>query len=59
MSEEKVSREELLLCCKINFENLERARPDVRLDPFYVIAKNQLDEAITGEEVELKIPEFD
>lgn len=37
--------EELVQCAKINFENLEKARPEITRDPFYRIAKAQLDEA--------------
>lgn len=40
--------EDLALCARINFENLERARPDVAIDPYYRIAKAQLDEALGG-----------
>lgn len=38
--------EELLDCARINFENLERIRPDVAISPYYRIAKAQLDEAM-------------
>lgn len=41
----KMMDQELVYCAKINFENLERARPDIKTDPFYRIAKAQLDEA--------------
>ncbi len=44
--------EELLLCARINFENLEKSRPDVAVDPYYRIAKAQLDEALGGMKVE-------
>lgn len=43
---------ELAECARINFENLERARPDVAIDPYYRIAKAQLDEALGGMPVE-------
>lgn len=46
--------EELLRCAQINFENLERARPDVARDPYYRIAKGQLDEAMGGMPMEEK-----
>lgn len=39
--------EDLALCARINFENLERAR-----DPYFRIAKAQLDEALGGMPVE-------
>ena len=52
-------KEELLLSAQINFENLAIVRPDIRLHPIFVIAKHQLDEAISGEEKELTIPEYD
>jgi hypothetical protein len=41
--------EELLLCAKINFENLERNFPAIRDNPYYTIAKMQLDDGL-GEE---------
>lgn len=44
--------EELVLCAQINFENLAKARPDVASDPFYRVAKAQLDEALGGQSVE-------
>lgn len=44
--------EELALCAKMNFENLERAFPAIRQHPFYVIAKAQLDESLGGKPVE-------
>jgi len=59
MNEEKVNRDELLLCAQINFDNLAHARPDIRMHPFYMIAKHQLDEAISGKEKELTVPEYD
>jgi hypothetical protein len=40
--------EELVMCAQINFENLERAMPNVKNHPFYKIAKGQLDEACGG-----------
>lgn len=43
---------ELAECARINFENLERARPDVAVNPYYRIAKAQLDEALGGMTVE-------
>lgn len=43
---------ELVLCAKINFENLERSMPIVTQHPFYIIAKAQLDEALGGPKVE-------
>lgn len=43
---------ELAECARINFENLERARPDVAIDPYYRIAKAQLDEALGGMPIE-------
>lgn len=44
--------ENLALCARMNFENLERARPDVAQHPYYRIAKAQLDEALGGMPVE-------
>lgn len=40
--------QELLRCAQINFENLEQSRPNVATDPYYRIAKAQLDEALGG-----------
>jgi len=45
---EMQQKEELLGCARINFENLERDRPDVARHPFYRIAKAQMDEALGG-----------
>lgn len=44
--------EQLLNCARINFENLERARPDIAKDPYYRIAKGQLDEGLGGIKLE-------
>lgn len=46
---------ELAECAKINFENLERAVPELKTHPFYIIAKGQLDEALGYETLEDKI----
>jgi hypothetical protein len=43
---------DLVHCAQINFENLERAWPDVAQHPYYRIAKAQLDEALGGMPVE-------
>lgn len=48
------NKEELLMCAKINFENLERALPEIAMHPFYRIAKGQLDEALGGMPIEEK-----
>jgi hypothetical protein len=40
--------EELVRCSQINFENLEKAFPQILLSPYYRIAKAQLDEALGG-----------
>lgn len=37
---------ELLECARLNFENFERAMPIDARDPYYRIAKAQLDEAL-------------
>lgn len=37
---------DLLHCARLNFENLERAVPHITLQPMYVIAKAQLDDAL-------------
>ncbi len=44
--------EELLLSAKINFENFERATPQILDNPYYIIAKAQLDEGLGGRPVE-------
>ena len=33
-------------CAKINFENLEKAVPQIKKHPYYLIAKAQLDESL-------------
>jgi hypothetical protein len=48
----KTVNQELAECAKINFENLERAVPGIRIHPFYRIAKAQLDEALGYKTVE-------
>ena len=37
---------ELLRCAQLNFDNLERAIPFIKTDPFYRIARFQLDEGL-------------
>lgn len=44
--------ENLALCAKINFENLEKVMPHVTRHPYYMIAKAQLDEALGGKTVQ-------
>lgn len=44
--------EELAICARMNFENLEKAMPFIKKHPYYTIAKAQLDEALGGRPVE-------
>lgn len=44
--------EELLACAKLNFENFEKANPEIVRHPYYRIAKAQLDEGLGGMTVE-------
>lgn len=44
--------EQLALCAQANFENLERAVPQLSKHPYWLIAKAQLDEALGGKPVE-------
>jgi hypothetical protein len=44
--------EELIRSAQINFENLERAVPQLKVHPFYRIAKAQLDEGLGGKSME-------
>ena len=38
---------ELLRCAQVNFDNAERAHPTMKVfNPYYAIARTQLDEAI-------------
>lgn len=43
---ENEMNEELLISARMNFENLERAFPAIAGDPYYIIAKSQLDEGL-------------
>ena len=43
---------ELALCAQVNFENFERACPQVKTHPYWMIAKGQLDEALGGPKLE-------
>lgn len=37
----------LLQCAQVNFDNLVAVNPGIARHPMYVIARNQLDEAVT------------
>jgi hypothetical protein len=45
MDERKLDHE-MLESAKINFENIERVHPLLKLDPLWIIAKSQLDRGL-------------
>lgn len=49
---------ELAICAQVNFENFEKAVPQIKSHPFYLIAKAQLDEALSGVPVEEALNEI-
>ena len=48
-------KEELALCSRVNFDNLEKNFPMIKYQPFYQLAKAQLDEALGYGTVEEKL----